>query len=265
MTVSDTPILPDKFGDWRLESVHMVKGDQVLPGGPVKDGTLFWKSTWISERTHGTVIFATPHPVALSLSVALNAALQARLLKGDVVFPKKMVGGGRGAGGEHVSTLFGYFEQCMVTVIFAYQALELFANYCIAEKAEHPIMVIRDKKPKQYRPDELERKLSTEDKFLKVLPQIYSKKLDPSSGQAKDLRHLKEVRDATVHLKSRDHYVRGKIDDESVYHRFLNNDPLAYVQTSIRIMRHFVEPEKVRWLDAACDYTRSISSAAREP
>ncbi len=74
MTFGKTPILPDRYSDWRLESVHAVEGDQILPGGPVKDGTPLWKSTWTSERTHGTVTFPTPHPVVLGLSVALNAA-----------------------------------------------------------------------------------------------------------------------------------------------------------------------------------------------
>lgn len=261
----ETAILSDELGDWRLEAVRKVKGDHVFPGGPVKDGTLLWKSTWTKEPIHGEVTFPTPHPVALALSVALNAALQARLLRGEVNFPKRMAGGGRGAEGEHVPPLFSYFEQCMVTAVFAFQALELWANHSIAGRVEQPLTVVRDKRPKQLKPDELERKLSTEEKLLKVLPQIFSKKFDHSSELMRAFQWLKSVRDATVHLKSGDHYVRGKIDEDSVYHRFLNDDPLAYVLASVRLMKHFTDPERVRWLEAAYDFARGIAATSQKP
>jgi len=260
-----TPILPDEFGDWRLESVHKLKGDHVLPGGPVKNGTLFWKSTWTKEPTYGEVTFPTPHPVALALSVALNAALQARLLRGEISFPKRMAEGGRGADGEYIPPLFNYFEQCMVVAVFAFQALELWANHSIAEKVTRPLTVVRDKRPKQLKPEELQRTLSTKDKLLKVLSQVFSKKLDHSPDLMADFDLLKSVRDATVHLKSSDHYIRGKIDENTVYHRFLNDDPLAYVLASIRVMKYFTDPEKVRWLEVAHDYARGISSASKKP
>ena len=38
-----------------------------------------------------------------------------------------------------------------------------------------------------------------------------------------------------------------------------------YDLASIQVMKHFSNPGKVRWLEAAYDYARGISSASKKP
>jgi len=100
-------------------------------------------------------------------------------------------------------------------------------------------------------PFQLERSLGTNEKLTAVLPKLLSVSVPERTQAWQPYRKLKKVRDSTVHLKSVDHYVRGKLDRESLYHRLLDRDPLEFPRTATRMIRHDCRQSPDRWLEAA--------------
>lgn len=236
------------MGDWRLAKVARVAGDQVLPGGiPVKDGTVFWQTTITEDPQFGTVGFPTPSPVALALGLAIGAAGGASTARKLITYPTQMVDGSRNAEASDVPALYAYFEQCMLAVTFSFQSLEAYSNEVIS-RHDKRVTITRKKGPVTLTPDKLERDVSTEEKLASVLPVLTGIVSPKGTRIWQRFTVLKDVRDSTIHLKSADHYVRGKLDRESLYYRFLNSDPAEFPGTAIAMMRHFMGQSVERWL-----------------
>lgn len=255
-------IIPDHLGDWRIETVGKVRGDQVLPGGQLaKDGTLFWKTTITRDHLFGPVGFPTPQPIALTLDIALMSAINARQARKSVVYPRLSEGGAKTAEADQAPFLYEYIEHCMVAAVFAFQSIELFANHSIWTMVKGPLTIRRKNKNSRLTVEQLERSLSTDNKILQVFPQIYKKDIDTSSNLWTRYEKLKQVRDSVVHLKSKDHYVRNRVDEDSVYFRCLNMDPIDFPKTCIALMRHFINRTEIRWLDVAEDYLKAAETS----
>jgi hypothetical protein len=255
-------ILPDALGDWRIEAVMRVRGDQVLPSGQLaKDGTLGWKTTLTDDQLYGQVGFPTPQPIALVLHIALTAALNARIARKNITYPRISDSGTRCAEAVQAPLLYEYFEQCMITAVFAFQSIELFANHNIWNKVKAPLTIQRKNKKSKLTPDQLERSLSTDDKISQVLPQLFQTSIDATSDLWTRYTSLKKMRDSIVHLKSKDHYIRGKIDEDSIYYKCLNVDPIELPWTSVSLMRFFVKHGEQRWLDASEDYLKAVATS----
>ena len=80
-------IIPDSLGDWRLETVLILRGDQVLPSGyKAKDGEHMWKTTVTRDGASGMAGFPTPQPVSLFLDAALSSAIRGRAHRKEVAF-----------------------------------------------------------------------------------------------------------------------------------------------------------------------------------
>jgi hypothetical protein len=250
-------ILPDELGDWRLAVAVRVSRE-----GSPPEGEIAWKMTATTDRVFGSVMFPTPSPVALPLSVALSSALKARLARNDVSFPKAMADGSRAAEGPQVAALYNYLEASMVAAIFSFQALEAFCNQAIARQVTEPFPIKQRKKERRLTAEQLERSLSTHDKLTVVLPRLFSTAFAGSEAAFGEYQALKDLRDDIVHLKSKDQYVRGRPDDTSVYHRMLQRDAVSFPSAAVGVMRHFIPSGRERWLDAALDYLRAVREAA---
>jgi hypothetical protein len=98
---------------------------------------------------------------------------------------------------------------------------------------------------------EIERHLSTERKLAEILPAIMSIPSPKGTAQWQHFVALKELRDGTIHLKELNQYVRGEPDQQSIYHRFLNTDPLAYPRHCIALMKLYLKSAANTWLTAA--------------
>jgi len=243
--------IPESEADWRYAVVGRVKGDQAIWGRPVKDRTLLWLTTVTERGNDGTVSFPTPSPAALAFSLGFESARAARALKDQVKFVKHDHRREFGIEKDQVPTLYAFFEQSMSAAVFSFQCLEAYANQVIANGAKEPMKVPRRRGDELLSPDELERSLSTDEKLTFVLPRLLSVKSPKGTKVWPPYRALKEIRDSTVHLKSIDQYVRGKLDRQSVYHRLLNRDPLEYPKSVVKLVRHFCQEKPDRWLEGA--------------
>jgi hypothetical protein len=249
--------------DWRLAKVARVAGDQVLPGGtPVKDGTVLWQVTVTKDAQHGRVNFPTPSPAALALSISIAAAHSAGAHRNRVRYSARMVDGSLSTESADVSPLFAYFEQCMVAVTFAYQSLEAYSNQVISHAVKEQFALRRGKQTLLLAAEELERTASTEEKLSLVLPALMG--VDSLKGKKlwQRFKTLKSVRDATIHLKSQDHYVRGRLDRESLYYRFLNGSAVEYPRIAVLLIRHFCAASPERWISFAEDRLAEPGPAA---
>jgi hypothetical protein len=148
----------------------------------------------------------------------------------------------------------------------SFQAIEIFANAIIGRKSTKNIVVNRKGGvEKNLTPIEAERELSTEEKLGQVLPNILGVSSPRGHRPWQSFKSLKEARDATVHLKSRDIYTRNDADRESLFFYYLNHDAREYPGAAIKVISHFFPEQLPRWLRYAkeiADRDLGVANAA---
>jgi len=159
-------------------------------------------------------------------------------------------GRGRSVSKARTGELFDFFEQCMITVTFSFQALEVYSNHTISRHLRNSMEIKRGKNTLLLTPSELERQLSTDEKLGSVLPKI--RKVPTPKGKAvwDKFKVLKDTRDATVHLKSQDMRASSKSGKEHLFFQFLNVDPSRFPQAAEEMVRYFERGKTPRWLSA---------------
>ena len=100
--------------------------------------------------------------------------------------------------------VYDYLELIMSSIIFAYTAIEAFANEEIpddfsykAERASSGLLVA-------YQKDSIERRVSLDEKLATILPQALGKPSPKGLRIWADYVNLRKLRDRIIHLKSRD-------------------------------------------------------------
>jgi len=244
----------DGLGDWRFEAIATIAEDipEAYPGGPSHKAGARLLLTTVTRNAKGELVgFVTPSATALALNIAITAAKKAQEVRPNVPYtsgpspdgPVLSVPAGSSA------ALFDYFEHCMVSVTFSFQALESFCNHSINRNLTAPLKVKRRRGEEILSVEEIERKLSTEEKLGKVLPKILG--VPTPSGKAvwEKLVQLQKVRDATIHLKGFDQYPMGNMETHSLFFQLLNHDPLEFPDAAIALINYFHEDRaKPRWL-----------------
>lgn len=242
----------EEFGDWRIEQVGRLVNDlpAAYPGGPShKAGSpIYPKPTVVKHPVHNTINFVTPNPTALALNIAIRAASDAHRLRRTLAFIDLATptGTGKGVANENLTHLYDYFEHFMMAATFSYQALETFSNWIIAEKLKTPLQLERRKEMVEFSPEELERVASTEEKLGVILPRVLNIPSPKGKKLWQEFVKLKQARDSTIHLKSRDAYT-GKIDKESLFFRFLNSQAKELPKTAFNLIEYFLKSGMPRW------------------
>lgn len=244
----------DRIEDWRLEAFTTTLQDvpAAYPGGPShKAGDRLVQLTATKNAKGELIGFETPSASALSLNIAITAAKKAEDIRPQTPYPTCPSPFGTAfivPSGE-LHALFDYFEQCMISATFSYQAVETFCNESIGKKLAKPMKIRVRKAIEELHPEEIEQRLSTEEKLGKVLPKIFD--VPTPSGKAlwEKMLKLKRVRDSIIHLKSQDQYNKNGIDTETLFFRFLNHDPPEFPEAAISLISYFFdEAAKPRWL-----------------
>jgi len=234
------------LGDWRIKAVTRLAKDipEAYLGGPShKAGTPVYLSTLTKDLQGNYVSFITPHPTALALNIAHQAGLLVKELRRRLRYNKTATpyGSGKAINIEDLSTLYDYFEQCMIAITFSFQAIETYANDIIANLITTEYILQRGDKEITCTSDELQRVASTEEKIGVILPSILNL---PSPKQSKFWRYFKElkrVRDSTIHLKSQDAYNRLNIDKESLFFQFIQLRAERFSWHALDIIAYFID------------------------
>jgi len=241
-------VTQDNLGDWRIDSVSKLAesyGDAPI-GSPVR------LMSTAKHKRHNYLSFVTPSAPALCLNIAIGAAALGEAIRPRLLLaPMITHDGKRGfqVRDESVSDLYYFFEQSIISVTMSFQAIEIFANAIIGRKATKSIVVKRKGGvEKNLTPTEAERELSTEEKLGQVLPNILSVSSPRGNRAWQSFKTLKDARDATVHLKSRDIYPRNDVGRESLFFYYLNHDARKFPSAAIKVISHFFPKELPRWI-----------------
>jgi hypothetical protein len=213
----------------------------MYPGGAhVQAGDHIYVFTRLEKSILGDVAFVTPSPVMLALDAAIRAAKEAVALRGEIrVESTGQPNQPPSVPPKQLPELYRFFEYAMIAVTFSYQALEAFANEIVTNELKGSVRLVRGAKTLELNAAEVERKASTEEKLGVIVPNLLKAKSPKSFAAWQGLKHIKGIRDATIHLKSIDQYVRGKPDDQTLYFRLLNTDPLSFPRAAIAMLEYF--------------------------
>jgi hypothetical protein len=240
--------------DWRIYFAAKVS-DVTGPGsfGP-KPGDIVLPMTETKIPDSGLVTFPVVSSYRLSLSIAIRASHEAKMLRKNVKFTGRIQG--TKARAIDLSTapfLYDYFERTMIAATFSYQALETYANETIEQQLRDgkTLLLQRRKGSEELDAESLQKDVSTEEKIATVVPMLRQLPLDKGGKMWQQFTILRRVRDSIIHLKSTDHYRPGETDRETVFYRLLKNDPRLYPRTSLAIMRHFSGGAELSWLKYA--------------
>lgn len=164
-----------RLDDWRIEaSAEITTGvPPTFPGGPsFKPGDTVQLVT-VSKNADGKLIgFIAPSATALALSIATRAAKCAMNIRNRLEYRASIspMGTVQMVDSKESSGLFDFFEHCMISVTFSFQAIEVFCNHTISRNLKEPLKIKRRKTTEEMSPKVIERKISTEDKLGYVLP-----------------------------------------------------------------------------------------------
>jgi hypothetical protein len=189
--------------------------------------------------------FATPSAISLALSLAMKAAERAHELQDQIEMSNDIApwGPGKSVTQESTAALYDYLEECMTVLTFSFQALEAFCNEVISYKVTSPHMHSYRKAVRWVDADELERIASTAEKLGDILPKLLDVPTLKGTKRWAAFVQLKNARDATIHIKSRD--LAPRIRDESdldyrtLFHQFLGAEPIEWVKTAVAMIDYF--------------------------
>jgi len=261
--------MDDGFGDWRIHSALEVGENNFSPltGKPIKAGSPAYLFTSTTNNKNKPVGFITPSSTAMALNIAMNASEKARELKNDIKYTetRSQLGPALSVPVENLEVLYDYFEQCMISITFSYQALETNCNWeiSVSEKLTFPLSLKRYKGEEIFNTaEELERRLSTEEKLHLILPKIRDIDSPKGKGVWANYKKLKRARDSIVHIKSKDQYpnsgIDKDVDNESLYFMLLNQDTRFFPKTAIELLLYFYSKDEalLRWMKVPEEFTK---------
>jgi hypothetical protein len=248
-----SPMAETKVVDWRVWKAATVSSVNAPSGSPVKAGDIVYVVSHLRDMSLGRLTFITPSPVALALEIAVRSAKSARETRSQITWgPAESPDGARWANADDLGKLYLYFEESMIAITFAFQALETFVNQVIVMSLEGTMKVLRRKEQVDWTAGEIERNCTTEEKLATILPSLGSIRSPKGTKLWEQFVDLKALRDGTMHLKELNQYARGSDDDtRTLYFQFLNRDPIEYPKHAMALIRHFTVPGRDAWLVAA--------------
>ncbi len=257
----------DGLGDWRIRATSSLARSFTSADGHVyKVGSPVRLMTVTKVKKDQVLSFTTPSPPALALSIAIRAVGRAKELQEKLTFTENMQSclisydkselEGFIALITNDTSLYDFFEECMVAVTFSFQALETFSNMLIAEKLKHTYLLKRGKKTLELTPEKLQRRASTEEKVGTILPEILS--MDGPKQKEKKVwqkfKQLQKARDTTIHMKALDADSGLNINKKTLFYEFLRGKGEEFPRAAIDMMAFFSKDGVLpRWLISARD------------
>jgi hypothetical protein len=234
--------------DWRADRITHITQDwgKFKKGDPIRP-TLIIKTISGSKKR-----IEFPLLQSLSFNRAISAAKEAEKLKKSITYYQKSDGIEKIAEKDLV-ILFDYFEYCMITVTFCYQALETYANYIIVKKIHAPYPLHRIKNGKEleqfFDKRQIQRFASIEEKMGIILPDILKIKSPKGTKIWKPYKNLKKIRDESVHVKIYPETFNGE-DKDSILYLLYNCEPKEIVNDTLKLVEYFSNAmNEKKWSD----------------
>lgn len=178
------------------------------------------------------VNFGLPSGPGLFLHLAHKAFLSVRDVDPQTLFHAHP----QGCWPDSQGPLFDYLENCMAHVVFAFTALEAFANEALPDSVTYDVE--RGGVAKVLAKSEIERQLNLDEKLGKVLPEALGIPSPKGKKVWEKYRGLKKIRDRLVHLKSVDRRASGP-DDETIWGTLLKAHGQAWCDHAHAVIGYF--------------------------
>jgi hypothetical protein len=238
--------------DYRLQAVTTLAEDFTSPftGVTHKVGAEVVATGSVKYDKAHTLRFSLPNMTALFLNQSYIAWAESQILLQEEQFlasPSKFMPAGT-LRPKNDTIFFNLLEQRMVAIVFAYTALESFANESIPDG-----YVFRkereDKKCiEEYTKDQAE-VLSLDTKLHDVLPPIYNIKSPKGTHTWTRYNLIKKLRDRIIHLKSKDRISTMNPHEQTIWKELLNKSNPNVALEAKEIVGYYLKnvPEKPRW------------------
>lgn len=182
-------------------------------------------SNWVLQSDNLETMMEMPNDVALYSSISLNHLKKVSAFQQKELIPrKKSLLGTKVLSKVELSVYYDYFETVITSVVFAYTAVEAFANLCIPFNYKYSY-IDNEKNIVQLDKTQIERKLSLKEKLKTILPAIIGCDNPCSQSWWTKYTQLEALRDEIVHskeTKSEDRYSKMlsvKIKDKILTHK----------------------------------------------
>lgn len=211
--------------DWRFHAI-----------GPGGTGLFILATSENPSKLSNRVFsFGLPSAPALYLSLAIDARNRRNfynLLNLFIEHPKP-----QGIWPEEHTDLFGFFQEFAAEVIFAFTAIEAFANEVIPSGYVHKWTNSRREKV-DLNASEIERQVSLDEKLRNVIPTAHNIKSPVGTLAWEKYQKLKKVRDRLIHLKSLDRRASGP-EDQTIWGLMIAEKDADFALTAYTIIGAF--------------------------
>ncbi len=208
-----------------------------------KKGTPVSVSTFIAHNDQKLVI-GDPSAPALFLSQSHQAYINALHIhpfeKGPLIGDESTVS----------KIVYSYLEYISASIIFAYTALEVFANEEIPEKFMFETKKTMTKLSIAHSKKSIERYISLDDKLGSVLPKAIGVSSPRGLAIWSKFVDLRRLRDRIIHLKSEDRQV-SKVNNlypKTIWSELMAPDQPYFPLIAKNMMLHFRDKDQTHWL-----------------
>lgn len=228
--------------DWRLQAITTLTADVISPyGTPMKKGEPVVLIHLLKVKGVEVNII-TPNPTAMFLNLSNVSYAQSikifnfnELLNTDNFDEKDY---------------FNSLEYYMASIIFAFTALETFANYSIPDLYEFKKLREDKKCFEIYDKEKIEKNINLDIKLGEILPEVLNIPSFKGNSLWAEYLELKRIRDRLIHLKTIDtEYHRTGDPYNHLWNDLINNGEIInYSIKAKKIIEYFLKNKKPRWL-----------------
>lgn len=227
--------------DWRLQTIITLTEDAISPyGTPMKKGEPLVKIHPLKVRGVEVNIF-TPNPTAMFLNLS-NVSYDQSI---KIFNFKELLK----TSNFNEKDYFNSLEYYMASIIFAFTALETFANYSIPDSYEFKKLREDNKCLEIYDKEKIEKNINLDLKLGEILPEVFNIQSFKGTSLWEEYLDLKKIRDRLIHLKTIDtEYNRTGDPYNHLWNDLINNGEIInYSIKAKKIIEYFLKNKKPRW------------------
>ncbi len=199
-------------------------------------------SNWVLVFDNLETLMIRPNDVSLYSNISDTNLKKAQEFYNDKILPRHKIWHGGFPSLEIQTEYYNYFELIISSIIFAYTALEAFANICIPNNYE--FLIDKSGVKTIYSKEAIERKYALREKFKIILKDIMNTSDPTKEDWWNDFIKLEDLRNEIIHTK--------QSKSEERYSKLLQKGIFALIEshkTIIKFYGKFIEKNKKELLE----------------
>ena len=236
--------------DWRLQAVSTLAKPFRSPwtGKEYPVGTKVSLISVVRYDSNRIIDIPTPNATAMFLSISHRLYSQAKSI---LTNESKIKAKNNSLSFVSDRDAIDYLEAISASVVFAYTALEAFANEVIPDDYTYSVGREDKRCTETYDKTQIERSLNLDIKLDKILPIIFGVKSPKGRKAWHRYVELKRLRDRIIHLKSTDRK-SSQPDDDTIWRLLVKKEIPFMVPIAKALIDYYYDPymkPRPRWLD----------------